>query len=212
MVLKYKNISLYWLGHDGFKIVGSKIVYIDVFKIEEQKEKADIVLITHEHFDHLSLEDINKVIDEKSKIVAPQICEKSLKVIKNEKIFVEPFNKIEIENVKIETYPSYNKDKHFHPKKDGRVSYVLEIDNVRVFHAGDSDFIDEFKELKDIDIALLPVSGVYVMDWKEAVEAALAIKPKIAIPMHYNSIVGTKEDAKNFVNALKDKVETFIFE
>ncbi|MCS7123563.1 MAG: MBL fold metallo-hydrolase [Candidatus Aenigmarchaeota archaeon] len=211
MVLKYKNISIEWLGHDGFKIMGSKTVYIDVFKIREQKEKADILLITHEHFDHLSLDDIKKVIKEQTVIVAPKICENNLKSIKNKKLFVLPFDKIEVENTKIEVYPSYNLNKKFHPKEDGRVGYVLEIDSVRIFHSGDSDFIPEFKELKNIDVALLPVSGVYVMDWEEAAEAALAINPKIAVPMHYNSIVGTTEDAKNFAKALEGKIQTFIF-
>jgi len=216
-MFEYKNVSIEWLGHDSFKIKGSRTIYIDVFRIKEQKEKADYLLITHEHFDHLSKEDIKKVISEKTIIVAPKICEKDLKDLKNEKRIVKPFEKIKIDkNLKIETYPAYNINKFrepgkvFHPREDNRVSYVIEIDNVRIFHAGDSDFIEEFKKLENIDIALLPVSGTYVMTWEEAAEAALSIKPKIAIPMHYASIVGNRNDAENFKKRLEGKIEVVI--
>ena len=217
MAFNYKSVSLEWLGHDAFKIKGSKIVYIDVYKIKEQKEKANILLITHEHFDHLSREDIRKVISKETVIVAPEICRSELEEFENKKEFVKSNQTLTIENVKIETYPAYNINKFrepgkvFHPKEDGRVSYVVELDNVRIFHAGDSDFIEEFKNLKNIDIALLPVSGTYVMTWKEAVEVALSIKPKVAIPMHYGAIVGSKKDAENFRKELEGKINVFVF-
>jgi L-ascorbate metabolism protein UlaG (beta-lactamase superfamily) len=111
--------------------------------------------------------------------------------------------------VTVEAVPAYNTNKNFHPKANGWLGFIVEIDGVRVYHAGDSDFIPEMKGLK-VDIALLPVSGTYVMTAKEAVEAALAIKPQIVIPMHYGSIVGGDSDAAEFQKALKDRLQVVV--
>ena len=191
----FNNVELNWLGHDGFKIKNSKIIYIDPFKIK-QDEKADLILITHEHYDHLSLEDINKIYSNNTIIIASEICKNNLN-FKNIK-FVKPEDKLKIDNIEIEAVYSYNINKQFHPKKDLRVGYILTINNTRIYHAGDTDLIPEMHNLKNIDIALLPVSGTYVMDVNEAVEVVKIIKPKIAVPMHWGSIIASRKEAEEF--------------
>jgi L-ascorbate metabolism protein UlaG (beta-lactamase superfamily) len=198
--------NIKWLGHDTFKIVGEKVIYTDPFQID-QPDKADIILITHEHYDHFSPEDIKKILDPDTVLVLPKDCAGKIKA---KEIVVKPGDKITVEGIEIEAVPSYNTNKKFHPKEKGWVGYIFKVSGKRFYIAGDTDYIPEMKTFKDIDIALLPVSGTYVMDAKEAVQAALDINPKIAIPMHYGSIVGSESDAKYFADALKGKIEVVI--
>jgi len=196
--MKFNDIEIKWLGHDGFKIKNSKIVYIDPFKIHDN-EKADLILITHEHYDHLSLDDINKIIDNKTMIIASEICKNSLEKLNVKELkLIKPGDKLKIDNIWVEAVYSYNIGKQFHPKKDLRNGYILTINNTRIYHAGDTDLIPEMNALENIDIALLPVSGTYVMDVDEAVQAVKIINPKISVPMHVNSIIGTMKDAEEF--------------
>ncbi len=123
---------------------------------------------------------------------------------------VKPGDTIEVKGVKIEAVPAYNTNKEFHPKEKGWVGYIFEVDGKRIYIAGDTDYIPEMKDFKDVDIALLPVSGTYVMTADEAVQAALDIKPKVAIPMHFGKIVGTESDAERFASSLKGKIEVVI--
>ncbi len=182
-----------WLGHASFKIETDKIMYIDPYEIEE-KEKADLILITHEHYDHCSPEDIKKIIKNDTSIVT--ISSAASKLSGNIKI-VNPGDEIEIEGIRIKAVPSYNINKKFHPRDSNKVGFLVTIEGETVYHAGDTDFIPEMKDIKT-DIALLPVSGTYVMDPLEASKAAEIIKPKYVIPMHYGSIVGSREDAEKF--------------
>lgn len=198
----YRGIQVHWLGHDSFVLKGDKIVVIDPFKAKGNY-KADVLLISHEHFDHLSEDDIRRFTDPSTAIVAPKICEGQLKGFSNPKTFVTPGSKIEVRGVTIETIPAYNLNKFmepgkvFHPKAEGRVGYIVTMGGVRFYHAGDSDATPEMKSV-DVDVAFLPVSGTYVMTAEEAADVAKSMKAKIIVPMHYGSIVGAKADAERF--------------
>lgn len=200
--------NIHWLGHDTFKIVGEKIIYTDPFKIKK-KDTADIILITHEHYDHCSPDDVKKIQGPKTIIVTTSDCAKKLSGnIKK----IKPGEKINVEGIEIEAVPAYNTNKQFHTKDKGWVGFIFKVNKQRIYIAGDTDYIPEMKTFKDIDIALLPVSGTYVMTAEEAVRAALEIKPKIAIPMHFGSIVGNRNDAERFANSLKGKIDVVILE
>jgi L-ascorbate metabolism protein UlaG (beta-lactamase superfamily) len=198
--------KIVWLGHDGFRIDASKTVYIDPYQISDGPE-ADLILITHEHFDHCSPDDVAKVQHSGSVIVTEK---DSATKLSGDVRVVKVGETLSIDNVKIEAVAAYNTNKEFHPKSNGWLGFIVEIDGVKVYHAGDTDFIPEMNNF-NTDIALLPVSGTYVMTADEAVEAALAINPKIAIPMHYGAIVGGDNDATQFKQALEGKVEVHIF-
>lgn len=198
--------NIHWLGHDTFKIIGEKVIFTDPFKIKKE-DVADMILITHDHYDHCSLEDIKKIQGPNTIIVATADCAKKLSG--NIKV-VKPGDKINVSGIEIEAVPSYNTNKQFHTKDKGWAGYIFTINKQRIYLAGDTDYIPEMKTFKDIAIALLPVSGTYVMTAEEAVQAALVMAPKIAIPMHYGSIVGNKNDAKKFAAALKGKIEVVI--
>ncbi len=199
--------KIVWLGHDGFRIDGAKTIYIDPYQIEGGPV-ADVILITHEHFDHCSPEDVEKIQGPDTVIVTEK---DSAKKLTGDVRVVKPGDTVDLGDVKIDVVPSYNTDKDFHPKKNAWLGFIVEIDGIKLYHAGDADFIPEMKDL-EVDIALLPVSGTYVMTADQAVKAALAINPKLAIPMHYAAIVGDIQDALNFEKALAGKVDVMVLE
>lgn len=194
--------KIVWLGHDGFRIDANKTVYIDPYQIEEGPV-ADLILITHEHFDHCSPDDVAKIQQPGSVIVTEK---DSAAKLSGDVRVVKVGDTLTIDNMTIQAVPAYNTNKDFHPKGNGWLGFIVEVDGVKVYHAGDTDYIPEMKDF-NTDIALLPVSGTYVMTADEAVEAALAINPKVAIPMHYGAIVGGGQDAENFKKALEGRVE-----
>jgi len=182
-----------WLGHATLKFTGKKIVYIDPYQLKNQ-DAADLILITHDHFDHLSLEDIDKIRKKNTIFILPQSVKTSLG---GDIRRINIGEKIIIDDIVIEAMPSYNINKEFHPKSAGNVGYILTLNGIRYYHAGDTDIIPEMKELS-VDVAFLPVGGTYTMTAEEAAKAAQIIQPEIAVPMHYGSIVGSIDDAKKF--------------
>jgi L-ascorbate metabolism protein UlaG (beta-lactamase superfamily) len=207
--MKLLNLDIERIAHDTFRIEGSKRIYTDPYKVTKSGE-ADIVLISHEHFDHLSHEDLEKVCTPATTIVASSNCRKGLAGVKvKEMRFLDSGGKTKVGAVEIEAVPAYNINKFrepgqvFHPKEYGGVGFVVKMDGTTVYYAGDTDLIPEMKSIQ-CDVALLPVSGTYVMTAEEAAAAAAAINPKIAVPMHYGAIVGGEEDAKKFKSLVKN--------
>jgi len=210
--MEINDIKLQFLGHAGFLIKNSKSIYIDPYNIKEGLEKADIILLTHSHYDHCSVADIGKLIQEGTIIVAPADCQSKITKfdVPVEMEIAEPGQEMEFGEIKISVMPAYNTDKHFHQKDEGWVGYLVKMSNALIYHAGDTDVIPEMQKLTGYNqpgkefVALLPVGGRFTMSVEEAVEAAKIIKPTLAIPMHYGSVVGTEEDAKEFVELCKD--------
>ena len=193
--------------HSSIKITKGIIIYIDPFRINEEKHDADLILITHDHYDHYSPEDINKVIKEDTIIIAP----KTVKELNNKEniIFVEPNKTYNIKGYKIVTIPAYNINKHFHPKENNWVGYIIKIDGLKYYVAGDTDITPENRQIK-CDVALIPIGGTYTMDYKEASELINIIKPKIAIPTHYGSIVGDITDGEKFKKLVDNTIDVQI--
>ncbi len=203
--------DIHWLGHDTFRIHGGgKVVYTDPFKIGAGGPAADLILVTHEHFDHCSPEDAEKIAKDLTVIVCPADCaEKFHKNKKIKTVPVKPGDRVNAAGIDVQAVPAYNIDKKFHPRERQWVGYIFTLGGKRIYIAGDTDHIPEMRDFR-ADIALLPVSGTYVMTAEEAARAALDIKPEIAIPMHYGSIVGSAEDAARFKALLEGKVKVVI--
>ena len=203
---------LHWLGHSSFRWEGSKTIYFDPWKLQKNSKRADIICISHEHFDHLSKPDISAISSPDTVIVTCQACARQISSLRGgckEIKAMDPGDSCEVGGVNIKAAPSYNTNKEFHPKGTKKLGFIVTMDGISIYHAGDTDRIPDMDGLK-CDVALLPVSGTYVMTADEAAEAAIAINPKVAIPMHYGDIVGTGDDAKRFEYALRGKVETKI--
>lgn len=205
-----ENIEV--LCHSSIRINKEKVIYIDPFKINKNYNDADIIFITHDHYDHYSEEDIDKVIKEDTTIViSKDLLKKLLKkgINKNAIIVAEPNKEYETQGINFNTIPAYNINKKFHPKENNWLGYIITINNVKYYVAGDTDITDENRKVK-CDVAFVLVGGTYTMDFKEAAQLINEIKPKIAVPIHYGSIVGTEQDARNFINLLNSEIKGVI--
>ena len=198
------GITIQWLGHASFRIsYEDKVIYIDPWKLEDSPGDATLVLVSHSHYDHYSPEDIAKVSGPDTKLIA------SADVITKAKAgeAILPGLTVALEGIWLKGVPAYNPDKQFHPKANNWVGFVIEIGSKQIYYAGDTDLTEEMKVLKDIDVALLPVGGTYTMDAKEATEATMHIKPKLAIPYHWGDIVGERNDAEQFTESAACEVK-----
>ena len=190
--------------HSSIRITANKTIYFDPFKIEEECHDADIIFITHDHYDHFSIEDIKKIEKNDTVYVIPE-CMYNMLGGENV-IVVEPGEKTIVEGFETFVVPAYNKLKPFHPKMKGYVGYNVLIEGKRVYVAGDTDMNEDNVKLK-CDIALVPVGGKYTMDYKQAAELVNLIKPEIAIPTHYGDIVGDKNDGEKFIGLLDPEIK-----
>lgn len=192
------------LYHSCIRMNKEKMIYIDPYHIEKNYNDADMIFITHDHYDHYSEEDIDKVRKNNTIFIVPENLLNKLikKGINDENIItLDPGDAENIDGIKVEAIHSYNIDKPFHPKENNWLGYVIEIDGVRYYIAGDTDITEENKNIK-CDVAFVPVGGKYTMNFSEAAQLINIIKPKIAVPIHYGSVVGTKQDATDFIKLL----------
>lgn len=207
--MKVGDVEIQFLGHSGFLIItnNNKRIAIDPYNISEGIEKVDFILITHSHYDHCSIKDISKLSKEGTIIICPPDVQSKITRVEGVNMqIVEINDKIEFSNIKIEVMPAYNIKKEFHPKSEEWLGYLIKINEVIIYHSGDTDKIPQMQNLTGYGkhgnefVILLPVSGKYVMDADEAFEVAKMLKADLAIPMHYGSgVAGTKEDAEKFV-------------
>lgn len=191
--MKYGKLEIDWLGHASFRIKGSLTVYVDPYMLDNEAPKADIIFLTHDHYDHCDAGKIKEIQKPDTVIVCTPACNRH---VSGKTEIVTAGKALDVKGVKIKTVPAYNIGKPYHPKGSG-VGYVFTIDGTTIYHAGDTDFIPEMNGIKT-DIALLPIGGTYTMDTTEAAKAATAIQPKVVIPMHYGTISGTEADPSEF--------------
>jgi len=205
-------VTVKWLGHASFRISNEDtVIYIDPWKLQGAAKDADVVLVSHSHYDHYSQEDIDKVSGADTQLLAsndvvataggravtPGLAVELVVATAGGRA-VTPGLAVELDGVKIIGVAAYNPAKQFHPKRNQWLGFVVELGGKRIYYAGDTDLINEMKELKDIDLALLPVGGTYTMSATEAAEAVGRIGPKQAVPYHWGDIVGGPSDAEQF--------------
>ncbi len=203
----FADLEIKWLGQSGFFIKSSsgKNIYIDPFRIskEFENEKADFIFITHSHYDHCSIEDIQKISRDGTVIICTADVPSKLRHI-NKKLDIR-ITQIGADmellkgELKFWTVVAYNLNKSAHTREEDWIGYLIKIDKTLIYHAGDTDFIPEMKRINGVDIALLPIGGTYTMNAGEAAKAVAVIKPKLAVPMHWGTIVGDRKDAEIFV-------------
>ncbi len=220
--MRIGTLDLRFLGHDGFLLSSEETsIVIDPFHVTGAHKPVDLVLITHDHFDHCSIEDIRKFVGPATTVVGPAGIQSAIVKLEGVRLQpIEPGDVLELGTIKIEAVPAYNTTKFrdpekkivFHSKQERFVGYVIKVGSTIVYHSGDTDLIPEMHKLTghgkrgNTFIALLPVSGTYVMTPEEASEAAFILKPDVALPMHYGAgVVGTIEDARRFVELCRDK-------
>ncbi len=192
------GLQLEWIHHASFRIRGNEgVLYIDPWKLEDPQGDADVIFVSHSHYDHCSPADIRKISKADTAIVAPAETIAQLHAANA----VTPGESAYVKDIQVEAVAAYNIGKNFHPQQNNWVGAVFTLDRTRIYYAGDTDLIPEMNDLSDIDVALLPVGGTYTLDANQAARAVKAIGPKMAIPYHWGDIVGSEADAQRFVQA-----------
>lgn len=212
---KYKEIEITRLNHDCFLVSGGGInIYFDPFKLVGGEPEADYILISHEHFDHFSMEDIHKILKKKTVLVMNDKTHKEINSLISNKIHtISPGESIDLGDLSVKALPAYNINKFrepgkvYHAKEEKKLGFIITFKGVKIYHTGDTDYIPEMDNLasENIDILLIPVSGTYVMTPSEAIEAAVKINAAVSIPMHYGAIVGERKQAEDFKEGCKQK-------
>ena len=193
------SVELQWIGHASFRIAGDgNVVYIDPWKLPEAPHDADVVIVSHAHYDHCSPEDIAGVSKDDTAVIAPADTIAKLSAANA----VTPGERMTIKDTTVEAVAAYNVGKTFHPRGNHWIGAVVTLGGKRIYYAGDTDLIDEMSLLEDVDVALLPVGGTYTLNSTEAAAAAERIGCKVAIPYHWGDIVGSDDDAKAFAAAV----------
>ena len=214
--MEINHVKIDFLGHSGFRIecLEGKRIVIDPYNLSQKasEDKADVILITHGHYDHCSIKDMEKIIKDGTVMIVPADAQSKIMKVENVNMqVIEVGDQLKIWKVKIEALPAYNVGKEFHTKKDGFLGYLIKINDVIIYHSGDTDKIPEMEKLTGYGkkgnhfVAILPVSGKFVMNAEEAADTADMLKPEVAVPMHYGSGIGIVEDAERFVELCKEK-------
>ncbi len=195
------GVRIEWVGHATFRMKFRGLtVYVDPYILDENPEKADLVLITHDHFDHCDLDALHKIRKDGTYVVAAETCRGKLR----DAVFVRPGDVVEWNGIGVEAVPSYNPAKRFHPREKDYVGFLVRFGRVTVYHPGDTDFIPEMESLKGrVTVFLAPIGGTYTMDEVEAAKAVEVIQPKFVIPMHYNFLQGLEKDPERFADLVK---------
>ena len=192
--------------NNSIQLLGDKKIYIDPYELKEETHDADYIFCTHSHYDHFSIKDIEKILKDNTKIITVLSAkEDAIKLVGKENVLiVEPNENYEIDDIKFSTTYAFNVDKHFHPKVNKWVGFIIELYNKKYYIAGDTDNIPEIRNIK-ADVAFLPVGGTYTMDYKEAADLANVLDVNTVVPTHYGSVAGRKEDGENFKKLVKGK-------
>lgn len=195
------------LCHSSIKFTRNKIIYFDPFNIEDDYKDADIIFITHDHYDHYDPESIDKIKKEDTIIVVPNSLFEKAKEKFNEVniIKVEPNKEYEVLGIKFKTVRAYNNTKNFHPKDKNWVGYIITLKDIRYYIMGDTDDTPDARSV-ECDALFIPIGGIYTMNKEEAVDYTNYISPMVAVPIHYGMVVGTKKDAEYFINNLDDNI------
>lgn len=193
------SVDIRWIGHASFRLSApGTVVYIDPWKLASPQPDADLVFVSHGHFDHWSADDVAAVSREGTAVVGPADVVEALPNGRP----LEPGQQIELGGARIEGVPAYNIHKDFHPKANRWLGAVITLGGTRVYYAGDTDRVPEMSSLSEVDVALLPVGGTYTMDAAQAAQACRAIGPRTALPYHWGDIVGSEDDARAFADAV----------
>ena len=197
------SVTVTWIHHSSFRIAGAgQVIYIDPWKISSAGGDADIVLVSHDHFDHCSAEDVEKVSGAETVLAATADVVDRLGFGR----IIAPGDELQIGETSIQAVPAYNISKDFHPKANGGIGAVITIDGKRIYYAGDTDLTPEMSALTSIDLAMLPVGGTYTLDAAEAARACDEMAPAAALPYHWGDIVGSAADAEVFADSTPCKV------